>query len=197
MKKCTFSILAILSTVAVAQLSNPLERYNADVIDVMGLSNLFPSANDPTWFMPSNFVFGAASVSIEQVNSDIRSPNRPYRLLFSDGTGPVLCHAYPCLESNNVARVLGNAIGGPSNLPAQMFASMFSVETNHAGLVVIEPIIGRNSRDFAVAIFNDAVVRVDTGATNRIELILAILRAGGVVIPDEREPQDPNPDPGH
>lgn len=195
MKKSAISILAFLSVVASAQLGSPFDRYNADVVAAMGLTGFPPSTNAPAWFMPSNFVFGDVSVWTEQVNPDIMLLNRPHRLHFSNGAEPVLFHAYPPLESNNVARVLGNAIGGPSNLPAEMFATMFSVETNHPDLVVIEPRNGHASREFVVAIFKDAIIRVDTSATNRIELALAILRAGGVDIPDEPEPQDPNLDP--
>ena len=194
MKKVSISILAFLSVIASAQIRTPFDRYNADVIAAMGLTGVPSSTNAPTWFIPSNFVFGAISVSVKRVNPDVMLLDHPHRLLFSDGAEPVLCHAYPRLESNNVARVLGNAIGGPSNLPAEMFAAMFSVETNHTGFVVIEPQNGTTSRDFVVAIFNDAIVRVDTSATNRIELATAILRAGGVEIPDEPLPRNPEPE---
>ena len=196
MKKVSISILSFLSVILAPQIRTPFDRYNADAIAAMGLTELPPSANAPAWSMPSNFIFGSTSVSAEQVNSDSMLLNRPHRLHFSNGAEPVLCQAYPPLESNNVARVLGNAIGGPSNLSAEMFAAMFSVETNHPGLVVIEPRNGRASRDFVAAIFNDAIIRVETSMTNRIELALAILRAGGVEIPDEPVPQDPVPESG-
>ena len=186
--------IAVSNMTSFSQQFDPFGAYLQEFVSALNLPDLPSGTNSTAWTAPEELVLQEKTWIVDDVSNKTPRIDHLYRLTCENGNAIVPFRTYPTLSERNSSRIVGWALGGPSNLPAEELASMFSAETNAAGLVVIEPKNGGTSCDFFVAIFNDAIVRVDTSATNRIELALAILRAGGVGIPGEPEPRDPNPD---
>ena len=76
-------------------------------------------------------------------------------------------------------------------MPTEMIASGYSSQTNECGVIEISA-VGSINESSMIAFGN---ISVRTSGGNSKNFALALLRAGGVDIPDEPEPQDPNLDP--
>ena len=189
--------IILLITMAIATGSNGedfAEEYQAASLfaALIGADN--PSTVSPTntWVPPSSFVFPDDEtnvVSIAKVRNtakgssffvDCRSSQNNY-----DATINVCSNRTLALEE------LCFPIVAFSSMPTEMIASGYSSQTSECGVIEISA-VGSINESSMIAFGN---ISVRTSGGNSKNFALALLRAGGVDIPDEPEPQDPNLDP--
>ncbi len=189
MKTTLLAFVFLATTSLFAQSGSPFDGYFAELVDVLHLPALPTGTNTPPWQIPSEVVYDNTSYSVTPVSAEAFRLDRTFRILMGAEPQEIVLHVYPTLTSNNAARIVGCALGGASNLPAEFTAKNFAISTNAFGTIYITPLADSGEESFVVVLHNDAAFRLDASYQDREAYALAVLQAGGVEIPDEPQPE--------
>ena len=201
--KLMFVLLTVVQTIVCAQSPaenldgfNAKESYVNSFFAAVGVSFQAETTNTPPWRLPESVSFQGTNWTVQtQAIADIES-QLVYSVLSPDGLTNIIVRTDNLPTCTGVRFSLASAINLPCNLPASMIASAFSVEQKGNGIDFLfgpRPAFS-GSHVFVVCrnlILSFPAANIEFGK----ELGLSLLRAGGVEIPDEPEPQDPNLDP--
>ncbi len=187
--KTTLLAFFFATTYLFAQGGTPFDGYCAELVDALHLPDLPAGTNTPPWQIPSEVVYDNNSYTVAPISAETFRLDRTFRIQMGSEPQEVILHVYPTLASNNAARIVGCALGGASNLPAEFRAKDFSISTNAFGTILIASSPNCGEEGFLIVLHNDAAFRLDTSSEDREEYAFTILQAGGVEIPDETQPE--------
>ena len=195
MKSVLFTVVSLLTYIRSFAI-DPLMVRSEQFVSQLGLSANETNLPPVHWTMPTNsFTYGELSGRFLK-----ESDQNSFRLELTNSVGVSLAQIeFEEYSSNAEALVcIGFLAGGSGSAALEDLVDATTVQTNDVGVLgfVGTPSISTQGKVWKWCLYRnigfECQVSTDIDGLN---LASCILRAGGVDIPDEPEPQDPNLDP--
>ena len=175
--------------------SDAKESYVNSFFSALGVSFQSETTNTPAWRLPESVSFQGTNWPV-QPHPDADGESRVFCSVSSpDGLTNLTVMADNLPTCDGVRLSLASAINLPCNLPATMLAASFSAEHRRNGIeFLFGPRPGCSGKHVFVVCRNLVLCFSSDSFEFGNEFGLSLLRAGGVEIPDEPAPQNPEPE---
>ena len=168
---------------------DPLEQYTDEFFASVGEIAFSQMTNAPAWCPPKHIPWmGNTWTVLSKVDAEEPFDNT-FSLVSTDETEERLFHVASVSEGTMVRPILAAAINIPCNMPPTLLASSFSVSSPTSGLFFLQGPRPAHQGTYLFSVCRNLILVIPDAGNDAKQLAIALLRAGGVDIPEVTQPE--------